>query len=70
MAVVLPMQSDVEQPLVHSSPSQNQESVLVTSTWSERLGPKYWIHQIMRAKVLRHLFTHLPDHIPSAESNG
>ena len=27
-----------------------------------------WIHQIMRAKVLRHLFTHLPDHIPSAKA--
>jgi hypothetical protein len=26
-----------------------------------------WIHQIMRAKVLRHLFKHLPDHIPSAK---
>src|SRR5439155_495056 len=25
-----------------------------------------WIHQILRAKVLRYLFTHLPDHIPSA----
>jgi len=27
-----------------------------------------WIHQILRAKVLRHLFTHLPDHIPSAKT--
>ena len=27
-----------------------------------------WIHQIMRAKVLRHLFKHLPDHIPSAKA--
>jgi hypothetical protein len=27
-----------------------------------------WIHQILRAKVLRHLFTHLPDHIPSAKA--
>ena len=26
-----------------------------------------WIHQILRAKVLRHLFTHLPDDIPSAK---
>ena len=27
-----------------------------------------WIHQILRAKVLRYLFTHLPDHIPSAKA--
>src|SRR5205814_1377577 len=27
-----------------------------------------WIHQIMRAKVLRHLFKNLPDHIPSAKA--
>ena len=27
-----------------------------------------WIHQILRAKVLRHLFTHLPDHIPNAKT--
>jgi len=27
-----------------------------------------WIHQILRAKVLRHLFTHLPDVIPNAEA--
>jgi hypothetical protein len=27
-----------------------------------------WIHQMLRAKVLRHLFTHLPDHIPSAKA--
>jgi len=27
-----------------------------------------WIHQILRAKVLRHLFLHLPDHIPSAKA--
>ena len=27
-----------------------------------------WIHQILRAKVLRHLFTHLPDAIPSAKA--
>jgi hypothetical protein len=27
-----------------------------------------WIHQILRAKVLRHLFAHLPDHIPSAKA--
>jgi len=27
-----------------------------------------WIHQILRAKVLRHLFTHLPDVIPSAKA--
>jgi hypothetical protein len=27
-----------------------------------------WIHQILRAKVLRHLFTHLPDDIPSAKA--
>jgi hypothetical protein len=27
-----------------------------------------WIHQIVRAKVLRYLFTHLPDHIPSAKA--
>jgi len=27
-----------------------------------------WIHQMMRAKVLRHLFKHLPDHIPSAKA--
>jgi hypothetical protein len=27
-----------------------------------------WIHQILRAKVLRHLFTHFPDHIPSAKA--
>jgi hypothetical protein len=27
-----------------------------------------WIHQILRAKVLRHLFTQLPDHIPSAKA--
>jgi len=27
-----------------------------------------WIHQILRAKVLRHLFTHLPDDIPSAKT--
>jgi len=27
-----------------------------------------WIHQILRAEVLRYLFTHLPDHIPSAKA--
>src|SRR5207237_123925 len=27
-----------------------------------------WIHQLLRAKVLRYLFTHLPDHIPSAKT--
>jgi hypothetical protein len=27
-----------------------------------------WIHQILRAKVLRHLFTRLPDDIPSAKA--
>jgi hypothetical protein len=27
-----------------------------------------WIHQILRAKVLRHLFTHLPDDVPSAKA--
>jgi hypothetical protein len=27
-----------------------------------------WIHQILRAKVLRYLFTNLPDHIPSAKA--
>jgi hypothetical protein len=27
-----------------------------------------WIHQILRAKVLRYLFTHLPNHIPSAKA--
>jgi hypothetical protein len=27
-----------------------------------------WIHQVLRAKVLRHLFTHLPDDIPSAKA--
>ncbi len=27
-----------------------------------------WIHQILRAKVLRHLFTHLPNDIPSAKA--
>jgi hypothetical protein len=27
-----------------------------------------WIHQILRAKVLRYLFSHLPDHIPSAKT--
>ncbi len=27
-----------------------------------------WIHQLLRAKVLRHLFTHLPDHIPNAKT--
>jgi hypothetical protein len=27
-----------------------------------------WIHQILRAKVLRHLFTHLRDEIPSAKA--
>lgn len=27
-----------------------------------------WIHQILRAKVLRHLFTHLPDVIPNAKA--
>jgi len=27
-----------------------------------------WIHQILRAKVIRYLFTHLPDHIPSAKT--
>ena len=27
-----------------------------------------WIHQMLRAKVLRHLFTHLPDHIPNAKT--
>ncbi len=27
-----------------------------------------WIHQILRAKVLRYLFTHLPDDIPSAKA--
>ena len=27
-----------------------------------------WIHQILRAKVLRHLFTHLPNDIPNAKA--
>lgn len=27
-----------------------------------------WIHQLLRARVLRHLFTHLPDHIPNAKA--
>lgn len=27
-----------------------------------------WIHQILRAKVLRYLFTQLPDHIPNAKA--
>lgn len=27
-----------------------------------------WIHQLLRVKVLRHLFTHLPDNIPSAKA--
>ena len=27
-----------------------------------------WIHQILRGKVLRYLFSHLPDHIPSAKA--
>jgi hypothetical protein len=27
-----------------------------------------WIHQLLRAKVLRYLFTHLPDRIPSAKA--
>jgi hypothetical protein len=27
-----------------------------------------WIHQILRAKVIRYLFSHLPDHIPSAKA--
>jgi hypothetical protein len=35
----------------------------------ERKGwSQIWIHQILRAKVVRHLFTHLPDHIPSAKA--
>src|SRR5204862_210001 len=36
---------------------------LERKTWSQ-----IWIHQILRAKVLRHLFIHLPDHIPSAKA--
>jgi hypothetical protein len=36
---------------------------LERKTWSQ-----IWIHQILRAKVLRHLFKHLPDHIPSAKA--
>ena len=27
-----------------------------------------WIHQLLRAKVLRYLFTHLPHHIPNAKA--
>jgi hypothetical protein len=27
-----------------------------------------WIHQLMRVKVLRHLFTHLPDELPNANA--
>jgi hypothetical protein len=27
-----------------------------------------WIHQLLRAKVLRHLFAHLPDDMPSAKT--
>lgn len=27
-----------------------------------------WIHQILRAKVIRYLFSHLPDHIQSAKA--
>lgn len=27
-----------------------------------------WIHQLMRVKVLRHLFTHLPDDLPNANA--
>src|SRR5437764_1085098 len=36
---------------------------LERKTWNQ-----IWIHQVMRAKVLRHLFKHLPDHIPSAKA--
>jgi hypothetical protein len=35
----------------------------------ERKGwSQIWIHQILRAKLLRHLFTYLPDHIPNAKA--
>jgi hypothetical protein len=35
----------------------------------ERKGwSQIWIHQLLCAKVVRHLFTHLPDHIPSAKA--
>src|SRR6266545_3854271 len=36
--------------------------------FERRAWYQIWIHQILRAKVLRYLFTHLPDHIPSAKA--
>jgi hypothetical protein len=35
----------------------------------ERRGwSQIWIHQLMRVKVLRHLFTHLPEELPNANA--
>jgi hypothetical protein len=35
----------------------------------ERRGwSQIWIHQLLRAKVLRHLFSHLPDELPNANA--
>jgi hypothetical protein len=47
----------------HKSKNLFGDIYLERKTWSQ-----IWIHQILRAKVLRHLFTHLPDHIPSAKA--
>ena len=38
-------------------------------TYFERRGwHQIWIHQFLKTKVLRHLFSHLPDHLPNANA--
>jgi len=50
---------------------------LYPQEWTNRFGEVYlerrawhqiWIHQLLKVKVLRYLFTHLPDHIPTAKA--
>jgi hypothetical protein len=60
------MQSAIEHPRLTLHPHKVKN--LFGDVYLERKGWwQIWIHQIMRAKVLRHLFKHLPDHIPTAK---
>jgi hypothetical protein len=36
--------------------------------YQRRGWSQIWIHQLMRVKVLKHLFTHLPDELPNANA--
>ena len=60
------MQGAIEHPRLTLHPQKVKN--LFGDVYLERKGWwQIWIHQIMRAKVLRHLFKHLPDHIPNAK---